>query len=48
MIVDKGNDFPRHVQESLDAYGNDMWLYRDDPQRITTRALNMYRGELRG
>jgi len=48
MIVDRGNDFPHHVQESLDAYGSDIWLYRDDPQRITTRALNLYRGEFRG
>ncbi|TBU48442.1 Ribokinase-like protein [Dichomitus squalens] len=48
MIVDRGHDFPGHIQEAFDAYGPDMWLYRDDPTRGTTRALNAYRGEHRG
>ncbi|KAI1792853.1 Ribokinase-like protein [Ganoderma leucocontextum] len=48
MIIDRGHDFPGHIQEALDAYGSDMWLYRDDPNRGTTRALNVYRGEYRG
>ncbi|KAI0356585.1 Ribokinase-like protein [Trametes cingulata] len=48
MIIDRGNDFPQHIQEALDAYGADMWLYRDNPDRGTTRAINAYRGEHRG
>ena len=48
MIIDRGHDFPSHIQEALDAYGSDMWLYRDDLSRGTTRALNAYRGEYRG
>ncbi|KAI9067619.1 Ribokinase-like protein [Trametes sanguinea] len=48
MIIDRGNDFPLHIQEALDAYGSDMWLYRDNPCRGTTRAVNSYRGEMRG
>lgn len=48
MIIDRGHDFPSHIQEALDAFGSDMWLFRDDPKRETTRALNAYRGEYRG
>ena len=48
MIIDRGNDFPAHIQEALDSYGPDMWLYRDNPNRSTTRAINSYRGEFRG
>lgn len=48
MIVDRGHDFPEHIQQSLDAYGKDMWLYRDDMSRETTKALNEYKGETRG
>ncbi|KZT12947.1 Ribokinase-like protein [Laetiporus sulphureus 93-53] len=48
MIVDRGNDFPPDIQEKLDSYGDTMWLYRDNPARPTTRALNSYRGDHRG
>ncbi|KAF9534408.1 Ribokinase-like protein [Crepidotus variabilis] len=48
MVVDKGNDFPRDIEEKLVAYGKDMWLFRDQPNRGTTRAVNSYRGEQRG
>ena len=48
MIIDRGHDFPADIQQALDAYGVDMWLYRDDTSRGTTRALNAYVGELRG
>ncbi|KAI0637860.1 Ribokinase-like protein [Trametes polyzona] len=48
MIIDRGNDFLADIQNTLDAYGKDIWLYRDNPTRGTTRALNAYRGELRG
>ncbi|ETW84344.1 hypothetical protein HETIRDRAFT_314466 [Heterobasidion irregulare TC 32-1] len=48
MIVDKGADFPAHILDSLNAYGEPMWLYRDHPDRPTTRALNEYKGDHRG
>lgn len=48
MIVDRGHDFPSEIQQKLDAYGEEMWLYRDDMSRGTTKALNEYKGELRG
>jgi hypothetical protein len=48
MIVDRGHDFPSHIQAKLDSYGSDMWLFRDDPTRVTTKALNHYRGDHRG
>ena len=48
MIVDRGHDFPAHIQAKLDSYGPEMWLFRDDPTRGTTKALNHYRGEYRG
>ncbi|KAF8204950.1 Ribokinase-like protein [Pholiota molesta] len=48
MIVDRGNDFPEEIAQSLLNYGEEMWLFRDNPHRRTTRALNSYRGEFRG
>ncbi|TFK93922.1 Ribokinase-like protein [Polyporus arcularius HHB13444] len=48
MIIDRGHDFPTHIQDALNAYGPDMWHFRDHPNRGTTRALNAYRGEHRG
>jgi len=48
MIVDRGNDFPIHVQQELDLYGEKMWLFRDHPERETTRAVNIYHGDCRG
>jgi len=48
MIVDRGHDFPSSIQQKLDSFGGDMWLFRDDNQRATTRALNSYKGENRG
>jgi len=48
MVVDRGHDFPSHIQAKLDSYGSDMWLFRDDPTRGTTKALNHYRGDHRG
>ena len=48
MIVDRGSNFPQNVQQSLDVYGSEMWLFRDDPARVTTRAVNIYRGDNRG
>lgn len=48
MIIDRGVDFPEWIQERLDSYGPSMWLFRDHADRVTTRALNSYRGDLRG
>lgn len=48
MVVDRGHDFPSHIQAKLDSYGSDMWLFRDDPTRGTTKAMNHYRGDYRG
>jgi hypothetical protein len=48
MVVDRGTDFPTEVQDALEAYGKDMWMFRDQKDKGTTRALNLYRGEHRG
>jgi len=48
MIVDRGNDFPPHVQQELDRYGENMWLFRDHLERETTRAANIYHDDCRG
>jgi len=47
MLVDRGNDFTRDTEEKLFAYGKDAWLFREWPDRGTTRALNSYRGDIR-
>lgn len=46
MVVDRGTDFPSSIQEKLDGYGPEMWIFRDQDHG-TTRALNSYRGEHR-
>jgi len=49
MVVDKGIDFPEDIEESLLEYGKEMWFFRERSDRgITTRALNRYRGDIRG
>lgn len=48
MIVDKGVDFPPEIDAALKAYGEDMWLFRDQSPAGTTRALNRYKGDHRG
>ena len=47
MIVDRGGDFPAPIQAKLLEYGPEMWLFRDQPGRRMTRALNSYLGEHR-
>ena len=47
MTVDRGYDFPQYAQEKLNSYGAGMWRFRDGAHG-TTKALNLYRGELRG
>lgn len=46
MIVDKGHDFPPVIRTSLERYGSEMWMFREQACG-TTRALNSYRGDLR-
>ena len=49
MIVDTGGDFAKDMREALDAYGGDeLFFFREDASRTTTRAVNKYRGDLRG
>lgn len=48
MVVDKGHDFPSQIFKKLESYGPSMWLFRENPDRPTTRALNRYLGEHRG
>ncbi|KAK2466525.1 hypothetical protein APHAL10511_002167 [Amanita phalloides] len=47
MVVDKGHDFPTNIYSALIGYGEEMWLFRNREDGITTRALNSYRGEHR-
>lgn len=48
MIIDRGQDFPPWMQNALDSYGRDMWLFRDHENWETTKAVNIYRGDFRG
>ncbi|KLO15659.1 Ribokinase-like protein [Schizopora paradoxa] len=48
MIIDRGHDFPTDIQSALQHYGSDMWLFRDNPDAVTTRAVNIYQGDHRG
>ncbi|KAG1762304.1 Ribokinase-like protein [Suillus occidentalis] len=48
MIIDRGNDFPEDIQNRLLTYGSDIWHFRDDSNRVTTRSRNSYKGEYRG
>lgn len=48
MIIDKGHDFPDEIQTALEHYGPDMWLFRANPDALTTRAVNIYQGDHRG
>ncbi|KAK0191208.1 Ribokinase-like protein [Armillaria mellea] len=47
MIVDRGDDWPSDIQDELDKYGPEMWMYRDQLSARTTRALNSYMGDHR-
>jgi hypothetical protein len=46
-VIDRGHDFPPHIQAALDSFGHAMWLFRDNPDRETTRSRNMYRAGVR-
>lgn len=48
ILVDRGYDWPHDLDEQLDAYGSEMWVFREQPEYPTTRALNLYTGEHRG
>ena len=45
MIVDKGTDFPHSIDAALRTYGESMWFFREQPNAVTTRALNTYSGD---
>lgn len=47
MIVDRGRDFPGWIQHTFDILGADMWMFRDQPNVETTKAVNIYRGDTR-
>ncbi|KAK2459840.1 hypothetical protein APHAL10511_008161 [Amanita phalloides] len=47
MVVDRGHNFPTSIYSALVGYGEEMWLFRDREDGLTTRALNSYRGEHR-
>ncbi|GLB33586.1 putative pfkB family carbohydrate kinase [Lyophyllum shimeji] len=47
MMVDRGHDFPASIEANLLEYGPEMWIFRDQPDRLTTRALNSYKGDHR-
>lgn len=42
-IIDKGNDFPVKLTEVIDSWGTTA-VYREDPERQTTRGWNGYEG----
>ncbi|KAJ7086671.1 Ribokinase-like protein [Mycena epipterygia] len=46
MIVDRGSDFPPSMESKLAEFGDEMWMYRNQPVG-TTRAVNTYRGDHR-
>ncbi|KAG8526505.1 uncharacterized protein KY384_008705 [Bacidia gigantensis] len=46
-LVHRGHDFPSPVQDEIDAWGTAV-RFTDTPDRPTTRAKNVYSGELRG
>ncbi|KAJ7774357.1 Ribokinase-like protein [Mycena maculata] len=46
MIIDRGSDFPPSMETELAEFGDEMWVYRNQPTG-TTRALNTYRGDHR-
>lgn len=47
IVVDRGSDWPKEVQDKLDKFG-EMWTFRNNQDQLTTRALNLYKGEHRG
>ncbi|KAJ7499142.1 Ribokinase-like protein [Mycena latifolia] len=46
MIIDRGSDFPPSMESKLAEFGEEMWVYRNQPVG-TTRAINTYRGDFR-
>ena len=47
MIVDRGHDLPTDMHVALTNYGEQMWLFRNRDDGLTTRSLTSYRGEQR-
>ncbi|KAI0035582.1 Ribokinase-like protein [Vararia minispora EC-137] len=47
MVIDAGTDFPQDVHAALKDYSEEMWCFRTQEGHMTTRALNIYRGQHR-
>ncbi|GAA5981717.1 hypothetical protein JCM11641_004224 [Rhodosporidiobolus odoratus] len=47
ILVDRGSDWPQEMEKALREYGEEMWVFREKPHELTTRALNLYTGEHR-
>lgn len=50
MIVDMGSDFPKEIHNTLNSYENEdsnMFIYRSDSDKETTRAVNIYTDQKR-
>lgn len=41
-IVDMGTDFPPSLKEEIDSWGTGV-IFRENPNRLTTRGVNVYR-----
>ncbi|KAG2733737.1 hypothetical protein G9P44_003262 [Scheffersomyces stipitis] len=40
-IIDKGSDFPKKVEEQLNSWQSGV-IFRENPERLTTRGVNTY------
>lgn len=38
MIVDRGRDWTKVIQQQLEEYGQYCWVFRDDETRLTTKV----------
>lgn len=59
MVIDRGEDFEREWQRRLDVFdgerggrdggaqGAGMWAWRERKDGVTTKAVNVYRGDYR-
>ena len=42
-IIDMGSDFPFEIKQELDTWKTRGVIYRENPHRLTTRGVNIYR-----
>lgn len=55
MVIDRGEDFEEEWQKTLDAFdtkegrgdGGGMWAWRERKDGVTTKAVNVYKGDFR-